>query len=56
MLATSFVVSAALGEDDVELVANAVFEAAEVYALALRDGVEAHLGGRPVQPALRPFA
>jgi hypothetical protein len=48
------VVSTALTDDDIEHTAGAVHEACLVYRAALRDGVEAHLDGRPVQPAIRP--
>ena len=54
VIAPSFVVSAALSEDDIALTAQAVHEAAGVYRAALDRGVEHFLRGRPVQPALRP--
>jgi glutamate-1-semialdehyde 2,1-aminomutase len=55
VIAPSFVVSAALTPDDIEHTAGAVYEAGLVYRRALDEGVDAHLVGRPVQPALRPF-
>jgi glutamate-1-semialdehyde 2,1-aminomutase len=56
VLAPSFVVSAALTDDDIEHTAEAVYAAGQVYRKALDEGVEAHLRGRPVRPALRPRA
>lgn len=55
VIAPSFVVSAALTEDDIDVTAEAVYEAGLVYRQALDHGVGAYLRGRPVQPALRPF-
>ncbi len=54
VIAPSFVVSAAISEDDVAATAEAVYEAGLVYRKALDHGVGDHLRGRPVQPALRP--
>ncbi|MGH8866748.1 MAG: glutamate-1-semialdehyde 2,1-aminomutase [Actinomycetes bacterium] len=56
VLAPSFVVSAALTEDDVDATVDAVFEACQVYRRALEDGVEHYLHGRPVKPVFRPYA
>ncbi|HEY6793301.1 MAG TPA: glutamate-1-semialdehyde 2,1-aminomutase [Kineosporiaceae bacterium] len=56
VLAPSFVVSTAVSEDDIEHTAQAVYEAGRVYRKALDEGVQAHLRGRPVRPALRPYA
>jgi glutamate-1-semialdehyde 2,1-aminomutase len=56
VIAPSFVVSAALSEEDVDETAVAVHEACLVYRRALDEGVERYLEGRPVQPALRPYA
>ncbi len=56
VIAPSFVVSAALSEEDVEHTAEAVFEAGCVYRKALDEGVDAYLRGRPVKPALRAYA
>jgi glutamate-1-semialdehyde 2,1-aminomutase len=53
VLAPSFVVSAAMTEDDVDEVAAAVADACAVYRRALDAGVESLLRGRPVRPALR---
>jgi glutamate-1-semialdehyde 2,1-aminomutase len=53
VLAPSFVVSAALTDTDVDLTAEVVHSAGEVYRRALDDGVHRHLRGRPVRPALR---
>ena len=54
VIAPSFVVSAALSEEDVAATAESVHEACLVYRAALDRGVEGYLRGRPVQPALRP--
>ena len=54
ILAPSFVVSAATTEDDVTATAEAVHEAGLVYRKALDHGIDGHLAGRPVRPALRP--
>ena len=56
VIAPSFVVSAALSEDDIEETAAAVHEACMVYRRALDEGIDRHLRGRPVKPALRPYA
>jgi glutamate-1-semialdehyde 2,1-aminomutase len=56
VIAPSFVVSAALTEKDVEHSAAAVHEACLVYRRALDEGVDRYLEGRPVKPALRPYA
>ncbi|MDF2091126.1 glutamate-1-semialdehyde 2,1-aminomutase [Knoellia sp. 3-2P3] len=57
VLAPSFVVSAALTDDDIERTVAAVAEAAAVYAQALDHGDPAPwLGGRPVKPVFRTFA
>jgi glutamate-1-semialdehyde 2,1-aminomutase len=56
IIAPSFVVSAALTEDDVEVTAQAVYEACRVYRKALDEGIDKYLRGRPVKPALRPYA
>jgi glutamate-1-semialdehyde 2,1-aminomutase len=54
VIAPSFVVSAALSQDDIDTTAEAVYQACLVYRRALDQGIGAHLRGRPVQPALRP--
>jgi glutamate-1-semialdehyde 2,1-aminomutase len=56
VIAPSFVVSAALTEEDVEHTAAAVHGSCLVYRRALDEGVDRYLEGRPVQPALRPYA
>jgi glutamate-1-semialdehyde 2,1-aminomutase len=56
VIAPSFVVSAALTEADIEATAQAVYQAGRVYRRALDEGIDKHLRGRPVQPALRPYA
>lgn len=55
VLAPSFVVSYSHTDDDIDRTIEAVDGAAEIYARALEDGVEAHLVGRPVKPVFRPF-
>jgi glutamate-1-semialdehyde 2,1-aminomutase len=56
IIAPSFVVSAALSEEDLRRTAEAVYEACLVYRRALDEGIDGYLRGRPVQPALRPYA
>jgi glutamate-1-semialdehyde 2,1-aminomutase len=56
VLAPSFVVSAALSQEDVDRTVAVVDAAASVYARALSDGVSSHLIGRPVKPTLRRYA
>jgi glutamate-1-semialdehyde 2,1-aminomutase len=57
VLGPSFVVSAALTEEDVNRTVDAVERACVVYRKALDDGdLEGWMGGRPVKPALRRFA
>ncbi len=56
IIAPSFVVSAALSEEDLRRTAEAVYEACLVYRRALDEGIDRYLRGRPVQPALRPYA
>lgn len=53
VIAPSFVVSAALDDDDIEQVAGAVFEAGCTYRKALDEGIDRYLRGRPVRPAIR---
>jgi glutamate-1-semialdehyde 2,1-aminomutase len=55
VLAPSFVVSDALTSDDIDCTVDAVFAACEIYAQALRHGIDSYLTGRPVRPAIRPF-
>jgi glutamate-1-semialdehyde 2,1-aminomutase len=54
-LASSFVVSYAHGDSEIDLTIEAVGESLAVYARALEDGIEHHLRGRPVKPAYRRF-
>jgi glutamate-1-semialdehyde 2,1-aminomutase len=56
VIAPSFVVSAALSDADLEHTAQAVHGACQVYRKALENGVEGYRRGRPVKPALRPYA
>lgn len=56
IIAPSFVVSAAVTEQDVEHTAHAVYEAGRVYRKALDEGIGHHLRGRPVKPPLRRYA
>ena len=57
VLAPSFVVSSALSEVDIERTVDAVSRACAVYREALDAGdPRPWTGGRPVKPALRPFA
>ena len=56
VIGPSFVVSAALSDEDIDRTAEAVDAALGVYRRALEDGVERHLRGRPVKPVFRPFA
>ena len=53
ILAPSFVVSAALTEDDIARTAEAVAGAVVPYARGLEQGVGGVLPGRPVRPTLR---
>ncbi|MGY1769957.1 glutamate-1-semialdehyde 2,1-aminomutase [Blastococcus sp. SYSU D00813] len=57
VLGQSFVISAAHTDDDVDRTVEAVGEALTVYTKALHAGsTDGLLRGRPVAPALRPFA
>jgi glutamate-1-semialdehyde 2,1-aminomutase len=56
VLGPSFVVSAALSDDDIDHTVEALDGALGVYRSALEGGIERHLRGRPVQPVFRPFA
>ena len=55
LLAPSFAVSYAHGEDDVDRTVEIVAEALGVYAAALDGGIDRFLHGRPVQPVYRPY-
>ncbi len=56
VLAPSFVVSYAHGDDDVDRTVDAVDGALSVYRRALDEGVERYLVGRPVKPVFRQFS
>jgi glutamate-1-semialdehyde 2,1-aminomutase len=56
VLGPSFVVSAALSDDDIDHTVEALDGALGVYRSALEGGIERHLRGRSVQPVFRPFA
>jgi glutamate-1-semialdehyde 2,1-aminomutase len=56
VMAPSLVVSYAHTEADIDATIVAFAESFLIYRRALEDGVEHHLRGRPVQPAIRPFA
>ncbi|MCL7962948.1 MAG: glutamate-1-semialdehyde 2,1-aminomutase [marine benthic group bacterium] len=56
VLATSLVVSYSHSESDIDRTIGIFGEAFEVYARALEDGVDRHLKGRSVKPAIRPYA
>jgi glutamate-1-semialdehyde 2,1-aminomutase len=56
VIGPSFVVSAALSDDDIDRTVEAVDGALGVYASALCDGIGRHLRGRPVKPVFRPYA
>ena len=56
VLATSLVVNYSHAESDIDRTIEAFAEAFVVYRRALEDGVDRHLVGRPVKPALRPYA
>lgn len=53
VLAPSFVVSCAHSEQDIDETVRAVGEALEVYARALREGLDSYLEGRAVRPVFR---
>jgi glutamate-1-semialdehyde 2,1-aminomutase len=56
VIAPSFVVSAAISDEDIDRTSEAVAGALGVYRRALDDGVERYLRGRPVKPVFRPYA
>ena len=56
VIGPSFVVSAALSDEDIDRTVEAVDAALGVYGRALEDGVDRHLRGRPVKPVFRPYA
>ena len=53
VIAPSFVISAAHGDEEVDRTVEAVAGALAVYRRALGDGVEKYLEGRPVKPVWR---
>jgi glutamate-1-semialdehyde 2,1-aminomutase len=55
LLAPSFVVSAALTEQDIDQTVDIVGDALDVYAKALESGTAHLLEGRSVKPVFRPF-
>ncbi|MBC7784527.1 MAG: glutamate-1-semialdehyde 2,1-aminomutase [Burkholderiales bacterium] len=55
ILAPSFAVGAAHLDEDIDRTIEAVGEALEIYKLAIDEGVEKYLVGRPVQPVFRKF-
>jgi len=55
VIAPSFVVSYSHCDADIDRTAEAVFEAHRVYRLALDEGVDKYLHGRPVMPVNRRF-
>ena len=56
VLATSLVVSYSHSEQIVDQTIEVFGAAFEVYRKALDEGIERYLRGRPVQPAIRPYA
>ena len=56
VLATSLVVNYSHSEVDIDATINAFAEAFAVYRRALDEGIDKYLVGRPVKPAIRPFA
>lgn len=56
ILCTSLVVNYSHSEADIDRTVEAFAAAFTVYRRALEDGVAAYLRGRPVQPAIRPYA
>jgi glutamate-1-semialdehyde 2,1-aminomutase len=56
VLATSLVVNYSHSEEDIDRTVDAFAAAFAVYRRALDEGIEGHLVGRPVKPAIRPFA
>ena len=56
VIGPSFVVSAAISDEDIDRTSEAVAGACGVYRQALEDGVERYCDGRPVKPVFRPYA
>jgi glutamate-1-semialdehyde 2,1-aminomutase len=53
VLATSLVVSYSHSEADIDQTVDAFAGAFEIYRRALDEGIDKHLKGRPVRPAIR---
>ena len=56
VLATSLVVNYSHSEEDIDRTVDAFAAAFAVYRRALDEGIDRHLVGRPVKPAIRPYA
>ena len=56
ILAASLVVGFSHSEKDIDRTIEAFDQAFEIYRQALDTGIEKYLVGRPVKPAIRPFA
>jgi glutamate-1-semialdehyde 2,1-aminomutase len=56
VLSPSFVVSYSHSEMDIDSTVAIVAEVLDVYARALREGIDRYLRGRPVKPALRDYS
>ena len=56
VLATSLVVNYSHSEADIDRTIEAFAEAFVIYRRALDEGIDKYLRGRPVKPAIRPFA
>lgn len=56
VIAPSFVVSYSHSDCDIDQTAETIFEAHRIYRMALDQGVEKYLQGRPVKPVNRRFA
>ncbi len=56
VLGTSLVVNYSHSEDDIDRTIEVFSEAFVIYRRALDEGIDKYLCGRPVKPAIRPFA
>jgi glutamate-1-semialdehyde 2,1-aminomutase len=56
ILAPSLVVSYSHSDHDIQTTIDAIASALEVYRMALEDGIDRFLVGRPVKPAIRKFS
>lgn len=56
VLATSLVVNYSHSEADIDRTIEAFSNAFVIYRRALDEGIEKYLCGRPVKPAIRPYA